>query len=85
MISSSRGSPPWIGRLAGSQSCVAVLPWSHVDDEQILAGIVDGEVLVGLEEAQLAHRLGADPAGGEVGHTAGGEFQANVGDVDLGG
>ena len=39
-----------------------------VDDEQILARVVDGNVLPGLEEAQLADALGADAAGGEVGH-----------------
>ena len=37
-----------------------------------------------LEEAQLAHPLGADPAGGEVGDASGIKFHAHVGDIHLG-
>ena len=36
-----------------------------------------------LEEAELADALGADAAGGEVGDAAGGEFDADVGDIDF--
>jgi hypothetical protein len=55
------------------------------DDEQVLAGVVDGDVLVGLEEAEFADALGGDAAGGEVGDAAGVELDACVGDIDLGG
>jgi len=37
----------------------------------------------GLKEAQLAHGLGGDAAGGEVGNAAGIEFKTHVGDVYL--
>ena len=55
----------------------------RVDDEEVLAGEVEREVLAGLEEAELADTLGADAAGGEVGDAAVFEFDADVGDVDL--
>ncbi len=84
-ISRSSGSPPWMaGLLTASDALGAALSRRDVDDEQILARVIDGEVLVGLEEAQLANGLRADPAGGEVGDAAGGKFQADVGDVHLG-
>ena len=51
------------------------------DGQEFLAGEVEREVLVGLEEAKLADLLGRDAAGGEVGDAAGFEFDANVGDV----
>lgn len=54
----------------------------HVDEQDVLAGVVDGDVLMGLEEAQFADALGGDAAGGEVGDGSGGEFDADVGDVD---
>ena len=54
------------------------------DEEDFLAGVVDGDVLVGLEEAQFADAFGADAAGGEVGDAAGIEFDADVGDVGFG-
>ena len=56
-----------------------------VDGEELLAGEVEREVLVRLEEAELADLLGGDAAGGEVGDAAGGELEADVGDVDLAG
>lgn len=43
---------------------------SHVDGEEFLAGVVEREVLGGLEEAEFADLLGADAAGGEVGDGA---------------
>ncbi len=60
-------------------------PALYVDDEQVLPRVIDGHVLVGLEEAQLADAFGRDATGGEVGDTAGFELDACVGDVDLGG
>ena len=36
-----------------------------------------------LKKAQLAHALGGDAAGGQVGDRAGGKLQARVRDVDL--
>ena len=57
--------------------------WLYVDEEQVLAGVVDRDVLMRLEEAQFAHALGADAAGGEVGDASGGELDADVGDIDL--
>jgi len=38
-----------------------------------------------LEKSQLAHALGGDAAGGEVGHAAVGELEADVGDIHLAG
>ena len=55
----------------------------YVDEKQILASVVDGDVLMRLEEAKLADALCADAAGGEVGDAAGGELDAHVGDVDF--
>lgn len=40
---------------------------------------------MGLEEAELADLLGGDAGGGEVGDAAGGELDADVGDVGFGG
>jgi hypothetical protein len=54
-----------------------------VDKEQILPRVVDGDVLMRLEEAKLADALGTDAAGGEVGDAAGGKFDADVGDIHL--
>ena len=56
-----------------------------IDAENVLARVIDRKVLVGLEEAEFAHLLRADTAGGEVGDTSGFEFDADVGDVNLGG
>ena len=39
-----------------------------VDHEHVFAGVIDRNVLPGLEEAELAHPLRADAAGGKVGH-----------------
>ena len=55
----------------------------HVDGEQFLAVLVEGEVLGGLKEAELADLFCADATGGEVGDGAGGELEADVGDVDF--
>jgi hypothetical protein len=54
-----------------------------VDEEQVLPCIVDGDVLMGLEEAELAHALGADAAGGEIRDTTGGELDADVRNIDF--
>ena len=56
----------------------------EIDGENVLAGVVDGEILMGLEEAELAHLLRADAAGGEVGDAARSELDADVGNIDLG-
>ena len=53
-----------------------------VDEQDVLAGEVERDVLVRLEEAQLADALGADAAGGEVGDAAVVELDADVGDID---
>jgi len=57
----------------------------YVDDEYVSTGVVDGDVLAGLEKAELADALGGDAGSGEVGDAAGFEFDARVGDIDLGG
>ena len=56
---------------------------AYVDGEEFLAGEVEREILVGLEEAELADLLGGDARGGEVGDAAGLELDADVGDVDF--
>jgi hypothetical protein len=55
------------------------------DDESVLAGVVNRDILMGLEEAQFADAFGGDAAGGEVGDAAGFKLDANVGDVNFGG
>lgn len=55
----------------------------ETNHEQVLARVIDRNIRSGLEEAQLAHALGGDAGCGEVGHAAGFEFDANVGDVDF--
>ena len=57
----------------------------YINDEDIFAGVVDGDVLAGLEEAQLANLFGADAAGGEIGDAAGFEFEPDIGDIDFAG
>ncbi len=59
--------------------------WVDADGEEFLAGEVEAEVLVRLEEAEFADLFGGDAAGGEVGDAAGVELNADVGDVGLGG
>lgn len=54
-----------------------------VDQQQVLAGEVEREVLVGLEEAQFADAFGGDAGGGEVGDAAVLKLDADVGDVGL--
>ena len=58
---------------------------SDGEDEHFLASIVDRDVLLRLKETQLAHALGGDAAGREVGHASGFEFQPHIGDVNLAG
>ena len=58
--------------------------WVDADGQEFLTGEVEGEVLVGLEEAKLADLLRGDAAGGEVGDTTGVEFDANIGDIGFG-
>ena len=59
--------------------------WIDADGQEFLAGEVEREILVGLEETELADLLGGDSAGGEVGDAAGFELDADVGDVGLAG
>ncbi len=75
------GSPGQSRRrhLRGIRLCGA----GDVDHQQILARVVDRDILMRLKEAQLAHALRADAAGGEVGHAAGFKLDAHVGDIDL--
>ncbi len=54
-----------------------------INPENILAGIVDGDVLVRLEKTHLADAFRADAAGREVGDAARLKFDADVGDIDL--
>jgi hypothetical protein len=51
--------------------------------EDVFARVIDRNVLVWLEEPELANALGAHAAGGEIGDAAGIEFHANVGNVDF--
>ena len=70
-------------RIGGSRAgCVAHCV-IEADDKHILAGVVDGDVLAGLEKAQLADALGGDAGGGEVSYAAGVELDADVGDVNF--
>ncbi len=50
-------------------------------DPAALVLVVEGEVAIGLEDADFAHLFGAHAGGGEVGDAAVGEFEAGVGDV----
>ena len=53
--------------LAESQPCRIILRIPvHIDEQQILACVIDGDVLVRLKEAQLAYPFGTDAAGGEI-------------------
>ena len=54
-----------------------------VYEQEVLAGEIEREVLVRLEEAQLADALSADAAGGKVGDAAVFELDADVSDVGL--
>ena len=56
----------------------------YADGQEFLAGEVEREILVGLEEAQFADLLGGDAAGSEVGNAAGFECDTYVGDVGFG-
>src|ERR1700727_1783757 len=84
-----RAEALFVGRLIQRPEASCSLPAAiaecgvYVDGEEFLAGVVEREVLGGLEEAQFADLLGGHPAGGEVGDGAGGELKADVGDVDL--
>ncbi len=51
------------------------------DAQHILAGEIERDIFVLLEKAHLADSFGGDAAGGEIGHRAGGEFDARLGDV----
>src|SRR5690606_33526989 len=44
----------------------------------LLLGVIDRDVGIALKDAQLAHAIAADAAGGEVGDAAGRELQAHV-------
>ncbi len=80
-----RGSDACRGRRHGCGfDCGCDDGWIDADGEEFLAGEVEGEVLVGLEEAELADLLGGDAAGGEVCDAAGVELDADVGDVGFG-
>ena len=81
-VGMGRGEEP-IAVVAADRGCDD--GWIDADGEEFLAGEVEREVLVGLEEAELADLLGGDAAGGEVGDAAGVEFDADVGDVDFAG
>ena len=74
------------GSGCGDRGCIGVgrigmRSARDVNDEQILAGVVDGDVLMRLKKAQLADFFRADAAGGEVGDAARFELDADVGDV----
>ena len=55
----------------------------YVDGEQFLAGVVEGQVLGGLEEAEFANLLSGNAAGGEVCDGSGCELEPDVGDIHL--
>ncbi len=55
------------------------------EDENLLASVIDGKILVRLKEPQFAHAFSGDAAGGEVGHASGVEFESHVSDVDFAG
>lgn len=55
----------------------------NVDAKNILARVIDGDVLMGLKEADLPNPLCADAAGGEIGDTTGLKFDANIRDIDF--
>ena len=53
-----------------------------VDQQQVLACEIQRQVLMGLEESELADALGRDARRREVGHAAILEFQAHIRDVN---
>ena len=55
------------------------------EDQDFLASVIDGHVLVGLEETELSDALGGDAAGGEIGDASGFELEAHVGDINFAG
>jgi hypothetical protein len=84
---SSRALRPWRAVTRGGLRVRTESRKDSIGDanhQQILARVVDGDILARLKEAQLADALGGDARGGEVGHAAGFEFDAHVGDVHLG-
>lgn len=69
----------WVLELRGCGAGV------DADDQQVLPGIVDRDVLMRLKETKLADAFGRDAAGGEVGDATGVELDTNVRDINLGG
>ncbi len=72
-------------RCARLQRCLQLEAGIDGDHKGVAPGIVDGNVATGLKVAQLADAFDGDAGGSEVGDTAGVEFHADVGDIDLAG
>ncbi len=51
--------------------------------KNILAAVIDGDILLRLKETQLAHPLRANAARSQVGDAARLKLHADVGDVDF--
>ena len=54
-----------------------------IDAKNILARVIDRDVLMRLKEADLSNALCADAAGGEIGDATGLKLYANVRDIDF--
>ena len=74
----------------------AVRPWStgkrrvadgkgrfHREPDGVLAGVIERNIFVRLEQAELADTFGRNAAGRQVGHAAAGKLHAHIGDVHL--
>src|SRR6266536_5013112 len=49
----------------------------------MLLAVIERDIFLGLEQAQLADPLGRDTAGGEVGDASAAELEAHIADVHL--
>ena len=55
------------------------------EDQQLLAAVIEGNVLARLKESQFSNALGGDAAGGEVGDAARFKLNPNVCDIRFAG
>lgn len=70
-------------RAQGGWGHAGTIATGDVDDEHVLPGVVNGDVLMGLKEAELSHPFRTDAAGREIGNAAGSKFYTGIGDVNF--
>ena len=58
---------------------------AHTENENILAAVIQGHILPGLEESHFSHPFGGYPARREIGHAPRLELHAHVGNVGFAG